>query len=54
MFIDGRPFAPAQMQRLAREMNVAETVFLLPPTGSVEVGGSALIVAEGRFRVAPA
>ena len=32
MFVDGRPFAPAQMQRLAREMNVAETVFLLPPT----------------------
>jgi trans-2,3-dihydro-3-hydroxyanthranilate isomerase len=31
VFIDGRPFSPAQMQRLAREMNFAETVFLLPP-----------------------
>ena len=31
VFIDGRPFGPAQMQRLARELNVAETVFLLPP-----------------------
>jgi trans-2,3-dihydro-3-hydroxyanthranilate isomerase len=37
VFIDGRPFAPAQMQRLAREMNVAETVFLLPPTGGGDV-----------------
>ena len=31
VFTDGRPFSSAQMQRLAREMNVAETVFLLPP-----------------------
>jgi trans-2,3-dihydro-3-hydroxyanthranilate isomerase len=31
VFTDGRPFSPAQMQRLAREMNFAETVFLLPP-----------------------
>ncbi len=31
VFIDGRPFGTAQMQRLARELNVAETVFLLPP-----------------------
>jgi trans-2,3-dihydro-3-hydroxyanthranilate isomerase len=31
VFIDGRPFGPALMQRLARELNVAETVFLLPP-----------------------
>jgi len=37
VFIDGRPFAPAQMQRLAREMNVAETVFLLPPAGGGDV-----------------
>src|SRR5580658_11013139 len=37
VFIDGRPFAPAQMQRLARELNVAETVFLLPPTGGGDV-----------------
>jgi trans-2,3-dihydro-3-hydroxyanthranilate isomerase len=31
VFTDGRPFSPGQMQRLAREMNFAETVFLLPP-----------------------
>ena len=31
VFTDGRPFSQAQMQRLAREMNFAETVFLLPP-----------------------
>ena len=31
VFIDGRPFDPARMQRLARELNVAETLFLLPP-----------------------
>jgi trans-2,3-dihydro-3-hydroxyanthranilate isomerase len=37
VFTDGRPFGPAEMQRLAREMNFAETVFLLPP----EDGGDA-------------
>jgi trans-2,3-dihydro-3-hydroxyanthranilate isomerase len=37
VFVDGRPFAPAQMQRLARELNVAETVFLLPPTEGGDV-----------------
>ena len=37
VFIDGRPFAPAQMQRLARELNVAETVFLLPPAEGGDV-----------------
>jgi trans-2,3-dihydro-3-hydroxyanthranilate isomerase len=31
VFVDGRPFTADQMQRLAREMNLAETVFLLPP-----------------------
>jgi trans-2,3-dihydro-3-hydroxyanthranilate isomerase len=31
VFLDGRPFDSGQMQRLAREMNFAETVFLLPP-----------------------
>jgi trans-2,3-dihydro-3-hydroxyanthranilate isomerase len=31
VFTDGRPFSPEQMQRLAREMSFAETVFLLPP-----------------------
>jgi trans-2,3-dihydro-3-hydroxyanthranilate isomerase len=32
VFVDGRPFGPEEMQRLAREMNFAETVFLFPPT----------------------
>lgn len=31
VFLDGRPFSPAEMQRLAREMNIAETVFVLSP-----------------------
>ena len=35
--IDGRPFGPAQMQRLARELNVAETVFLFPPAEGGDV-----------------
>jgi trans-2,3-dihydro-3-hydroxyanthranilate isomerase len=37
VFIDGRPFTSAQMQRLARELNVAETVFVLPPTDGGDV-----------------
>lgn len=39
VFLDGRPFSPEQMLRLAREMNFAETVFLLPP----ETGGDVLV-----------
>jgi trans-2,3-dihydro-3-hydroxyanthranilate isomerase len=39
VFADGLPFSPEQMQRLARELNVSETVFLLPP----EHGGDARI-----------
>jgi trans-2,3-dihydro-3-hydroxyanthranilate isomerase len=31
VFADGRPFGTEEMQRLAREMNFAETVFLFPP-----------------------
>jgi trans-2,3-dihydro-3-hydroxyanthranilate isomerase len=31
VFVDGRPFSSEEMQRLARELNLAETVFLLPP-----------------------
>src|SRR5438477_277853 len=31
VFVDGRPITTEQMQSLAREMNFAETVFLLPP-----------------------
>jgi trans-2,3-dihydro-3-hydroxyanthranilate isomerase len=30
VFVDGRPLSDGQMQRIAREMNFAETVFLLP------------------------
>ena len=39
VFIDGRPFTSEQMQDLAREMNIAETVFLLPP----QDGGDVLV-----------
>jgi len=31
VYVDGRSLDSEQMQRMAREMNVAETVFLLPP-----------------------
>src|SRR5690348_4344296 len=37
VFIDGRPFSPAEMQRLARELNFAETVFLFPAQDSGDV-----------------
>ena len=37
VFIDGRPFTAVQMQRLARELNVAETVFVLPPADGGDV-----------------
>jgi trans-2,3-dihydro-3-hydroxyanthranilate isomerase len=37
VFIDGRAFGPAEMQRLARELNFAETVFLLPPQDKGDV-----------------
>jgi trans-2,3-dihydro-3-hydroxyanthranilate isomerase len=37
VFLDGHPFCDAEMQRLARELNFAETVFLLLP----EDGGDA-------------
>jgi len=37
VFLDGRPFTDEDMQRLAREMNFAETVFMLTP----ESGGDA-------------
>src|SRR3954462_10569869 len=30
VFVDGRPFGSEEMQRVAREMNFAETAFLLP------------------------
>jgi trans-2,3-dihydro-3-hydroxyanthranilate isomerase len=37
VFADGRPFDTGQMQRLAKEMNFAETVFLLPPQDGGDV-----------------
>ncbi len=39
VFADGRAFTDEQMQRLARELNVAETIFVLPP----EQGGDVRI-----------
>ena len=37
VFVDGRPFEAEQMARLARELNLAETVFLLPPRAGGDV-----------------
>jgi trans-2,3-dihydro-3-hydroxyanthranilate isomerase len=37
VFLDGRPFSDEDMQRLAREMNFSETVFLLPPRAGGDV-----------------
>src|SRR5947209_12351114 len=38
VFLDGQPLASEEMQRIAREMNLAETVFLLPPRAGGTVG----------------
>ncbi|MQA16701.1 MAG: PhzF family phenazine biosynthesis isomerase [Pseudonocardiaceae bacterium] len=37
VFADARSFATEDMQRLARELNLAETVFILPPTQDGDV-----------------
>jgi trans-2,3-dihydro-3-hydroxyanthranilate isomerase len=37
VFTDGRSFSAEYMQQLAREMNVSETVFVLPPEGEGDV-----------------
>jgi trans-2,3-dihydro-3-hydroxyanthranilate isomerase len=37
VFPDGQPFDAAEMQRVARELNFAETVFLLPPVAGGDV-----------------
>ena len=37
VFLDGRPFSTEMMLRLAREMNFAETIFLLPPHSGGDV-----------------
>jgi trans-2,3-dihydro-3-hydroxyanthranilate isomerase len=39
VFLDGQPFSSEEMQRLAREMNFAETIFVLTP----ESGGDARV-----------
>jgi trans-2,3-dihydro-3-hydroxyanthranilate isomerase len=39
VFLDGQPFSSEDMQRLAREMNFAETIFVLAP----ESGGDARV-----------
>ena len=39
VFPNGQPFSDEQMQRIARELNLSETVFLLPP----DSGGDARI-----------
>ena len=36
VFIDGRDIASPRMQRIAREMNLSETVFVLPPTDGAD------------------
>jgi len=37
VFLDGRPISGDDMQRIARELNIAETVFLLPPREAGDV-----------------
>ncbi len=37
VFLDGRPFGDGDMLRLTREMNFAETVFLVPPESGGDV-----------------
>ena len=37
VFLDGRPFSSDEMQSLAREMKLAETVFLLTPESGGDV-----------------
>jgi trans-2,3-dihydro-3-hydroxyanthranilate isomerase len=37
VFTDARSFSDQQMQRLAREMNLAETVYILPPQAGGDV-----------------
>jgi trans-2,3-dihydro-3-hydroxyanthranilate isomerase len=37
VFVDGRPFSSMEMQRVARELNVSETVFLLPAENGGDV-----------------
>jgi trans-2,3-dihydro-3-hydroxyanthranilate isomerase len=46
VYLDGRPLSAEQMQRLAREMNLAETVYLLPPRSGGDVAVRIFTPAE--------
>lgn len=37
VFLDGTPFSATRMQQIAREMNLSETTFVLPPEGAGDV-----------------
>lgn len=37
VFLDGTPFSATGMQQIAREMNLSETTFVLPPEGAGDV-----------------
>src|SRR5262245_49698215 len=38
VFLDGRGIGDAEMQAIAREMNLSETTFILPPTDRAATG----------------
>jgi len=38
VFLDGRSLDPAEMAAVAREINLPETTFVLPPTATIELG----------------
>lgn len=46
VYLDGRPLSSEEMQRLAREMNLAETVYLLPPQAGGDVAVRIFTPAE--------
>jgi trans-2,3-dihydro-3-hydroxyanthranilate isomerase len=46
VFLDGRPLTDELMQSAAREMNLAETVFLLPPAAGGDVSMRIFTTAE--------
>lgn len=48
VFTDGRPLSPEQMQRLARELNFSETVFVLPAEGE---GDARIRIFTPRFEL---
>ena len=56
VFLDGRAVPAELMQSVAREMNLAETVFLLPPTAggdvAMRISSSCFHAADRLTRVA--